>query len=375
MSRPSVKQLLINEISLLFTVKSSTRPWYLPLLAAITISAPIFFGAFYDQLAVGLQASLGAMVILNLPNTGSLRYRQLILFYCAIAMSVCFGLGLLAQNVPVLRLPIFAMITFTLVISGRYWRLPPPAGMFMMMAAAIALFIPIPLAQIAHNVGIIAAGSGFAWLMALLYNRVLIKLKRRSAAQEAEINSSSDYGYEPALWTESIIVTSVVTAALAIALYLGLSYPYWVPVSCFIIMQGMHLRTIWIKQLHRLLGTAFGVFIAWFLLSLSLSPIGVAAAIFLMMFWIETMVVRHYGLAVLIITPLTIFIAEFGRDHATAELSQGWWVYQELIQARFFDTALGCLIALAGGLIIHSRTIRRPLDVLESKMLEINKRR
>lgn len=44
------------------------------------------------------------------------------------------------------------------------------------------------------------------------------------------------------------------------------------------------------------------------LLSLSLSNLGVAVAIFLMFVWIKIIIVRHYALAVIMITPLTIFL-------------------------------------------------------------------
>lgn len=340
-------------------------------MAAITISSPIFVGVLFGQLALGIQASLGAMIVLNIPISGSLWRRQVTMLLCGLAMSASFGLGLLAQNAPLFRLPIFAIVTFALVVSGRYWRLPPPAGLFMMMAAAIALFMPVPLSQVIAKVGIVAAGSSFAFLMALLYNRLIMTARPKSSEENPKAKRA--IGYDPALLTESIIVTSFVVLALAAALLLDLSHPYWVPVSCFIIMQGMQLRTMWIKQLHRLIGTAVGIIVAWFLLSLSLSPIGVAIAIFLMMFWIETMVVRHYGLAVLIITPLTIFIAEFGGGHPAQ--GAGYLVYQNLISARLLDTALGCLIALLGGLFMHSKHIRQRLVNIESRLLGHNKRK
>ncbi|MNU03053.1 hypothetical protein D3C72_2469530 [compost metagenome] len=60
--------------------------------------------------------------------------------------------------------------------------------------------------------------------------------------------------------------------------------------------------------------------------------------------------VRHYGFAVIFITPMTILLAE------AATLGQG--PVAALIEARFFDTVLGCLVGLAGGVCIHNARFR-----------------
>lgn len=381
MSQPALKQLIDDELSHLLTVKASSRPWHVPLLAALAISTPVLIGAIIGELATGIQSSLGAMVILNLPSEGSLWQRQRTLLYCALAMSSSFGLGLLAHHLPILRLPIFAIITFSLVLAGRYWRLAPPAGLFMVMASAIALFMTIPLEQIAAKVAVVAAGSSFAWLLALAYNALL--LKRSAPADQdptmvcnqslaaktvAKTKVASPPVQDSALIAESVIITGFVVLALAVGIYLQVSHPYWIPMSCLIVMQGMHLRTMWIKQLHRLLGTIAGVFVAWGLLTLALAPIAVAATIFFMMLWIETMITRHYGLAVMIITPLTIFIAEFGGGHAASLATGGTMAAQALIEARLLDTALGCFIALLGGLFMHSKLIKRMVAASAAKV-------
>ena len=72
---------------------------------------------------------------------------------------------------------------------------------------------------------------------------------------------------------------------------------------------------------------------------------------FVLVFIIESTVVRHYGFAVIFITPLTILLAEaamLGQLPAAAEL----------IQSRFNDTVLGCLVGLVGGICLHNRHFR-----------------
>jgi uncharacterized membrane protein YccC len=90
----------------------------------------------------------------------------------------------------------------------------------------------------------------------------------------------------------------------------------------------------------------------------------VALAILTMMLCIETLVDRHYGLAVIFITPLTIFIAEYGSGLPFTEQA-----YQEVILARLFDTIIGCLVGLSGGVVIHSTNLRVPMRRMENWLL------
>ena len=351
-----IKALIDGELAHLLTVNRSKRPWHMPIIAAIAISFPVFVGAYFDALSSGIKASLGAMVILNIPLVGKLPYRLVTVMAWGFAMSLCFALGLIAQQVPLLKLPIFTLMAFGIVIFGRYYRQPPPAGLFVMMAGAIALFIPLPLEDILRATGLVMLGSGFALVMALLYS--LFLLATRPATP------TPTYSYEPDTITESLIVASFVSLALLIAVTLQLSNPYWAAVSCFLIIQGIHLRTMWIKQIHRLLGTVLGVVLASWMLSWGLSIWGVALAILTMMLCIETLVDRHYGLAVIFITPLTIFIAEYGSGIPFSESA-----YQEVIRTRLFDTVIGCLVGLSGGIVMHSTNLRIPLRRIENWLL------
>ncbi|MGM8885077.1 FUSC family protein [Psychrobacter sp. 1U2] len=353
----TIRRLITGEIEHLMTVNQSRRPWHMPIIAAIAISFPVFVGAYFDALSAGIKASLGAMIILNLPFIGSLPQRLVTVMAWGFAMSLCFALGLIAQQLPFIKIPVFALVAFAIVVFGRYYHQPPPAGLFVMMSTAIALFIPVPLTQIIAATGLVMLGSGFALIMALLYSLWLLATRERT-----DLPAQS---YQPETISESIMVAGFVSLSLSLALVLAMPYPYWAAVSCFIIIQGIHLRTMWIKQFHRLLGTLIGMGVAAWMLSWHLTLWQVAAAIFVLMLCIESLVDRHYGLAVIFITPLTVFIAEYGSG-----LPPSQQLYQEVIQARMLDTALGCLIGLVGGMAMQSAKLRAPLNRLERWLLE-----
>ncbi|HAR76728.1 MAG TPA: FUSC family protein, partial [Psychrobacter sp.] len=269
---------------------------------------------------------------------------------------LCFAFGLVAQQVPIIRLPVFMLIAFGVVMFGRYYRQPPPAGLFVMMAGALALFIPLPLEKIMSATGLVMLGSAFALIMGLLYS--LFLLATRPATP------TPTYSYEPDTISESIIVAGFVSLALLIPLMLDMPNPYWAAVSCFLIIQGIHLRTMWIKQIHRLLGTLVGAGLASWMLSWGLPIWGIAISILVMMLCIESLVDRHYGLAVVFITPLTIFIAEYGSGLPLTSAA-----YQEVTRARLLDTLLGCMVGLGGGIVMHSTNLRLPLRRMENWLL------
>lgn len=58
------------------------------------------------------------------------------------------------------------------------------------------------------------------------------------------------------------------------------------------------------------------------------------------MFIIETLIVRHYGLTVVFITPMTLLLAESALGTVALE---------QLVQARLVDIALGSLIGFLAG--------------------------
>jgi uncharacterized membrane protein YccC len=153
--------------------------------------------------------------------------------------------------------------------------------------------------------------------------------------------------------TDSVLIGVFVGLSLLAALALQLQRPYWVVVSCLAVIQGASLRAVWNKQLQRMLGTGIGLMVAWGLLLMPLNAWSIALTMMALTFVIEMTVVRHYGFAVVFITPLTLLLAE------AATLAGG--SPAALIEARFMDTLLGCVLGLAGGACLHHARFRAAL--------------
>jgi uncharacterized membrane protein YccC len=158
---------------------------------------------------------------------------------------------------------------------------------------------------------------------------------------------------------DSIIIGASVGLAQAAAEALELDRPYWASVACLVVVQGATFRAVWSKQFQRVLGTAGGLLLAGLLLALPLGPWGRCLMMMAMTVVVETLVVRHYAIGAVFFTPLSIFLVEAAKAHPDTG---------PLVQARFFDTLLGSVIGMLGGVAIHHAraraAIRRALERL-----------
>ncbi|AYH43005.1 FUSC family protein [Azoarcus sp. DN11] len=335
--------LLREELRQLVTIKPSDRPWQMPFGAALASGLPLMVGAYFDHMDYGLISSLGGLVFLYLPET-PLHHRMVALMACAFAMTASYALGVMSHLVPPLMMLVLTFTAILVTMVCRFYRVGPPGSLFFIMAASIGAYSPGDVLAVPLKVGLIAMGCLLASLIAFFYSVYILRQRDPKPALPLPPPTFDFVVFD------SVVIGLCVGASLALAQLLQLERAYWVPVSCLAVMQGMNLRAVWNKQLHRLLGTAIGMLVSWGLLSLPLGNWSISVVMIALTFVVETAVVRHYGFAAIFITPLTILLAEaatLGHGSAT-----------ELIQARFLDTLLGCLVGFAGGICLHSPRFR-----------------
>ena len=97
--------------------------------------------------------------------------------------------------------------------------------------------------------------------------------------------------------------------------------------------------------MQRIVGTVLGLLLFLGLLALPLDKWTISLMVMTLSFIVEVMIVRHYGFAVIFITPLTLFLAEaatLGHDMPTG-----------ILQARLVDPIAGSLVGLASGFCLH----------------------
>ena len=240
------------------------------------------------------------------------------------------------------------LLAFGVQWTATYFRMKPPGSFFFLMIASIAICMPFDLETIPVKIGLVGMGTMLACMLALVYSLYIVrKFPARNEPVQLKIKKYHN--------TITAAITGIfVGLSLFIGNLLNLANPYWVPISCLAVMQGVSLEHIWQRSFHRVLGTLIGLGFAWVLLLQHLTPLTICILIFILQFIIEMLVVRHYGLAVIFITPLTILLAEAGSALSANP--------NELIPSRLFDIVLGSVIGAIAGWFIHHEQLREKAE-------------
>ena len=151
--------------------------------------------------------------------------------------------------------------------------------------------------------------------------------------------------HSTAAWRRALATALAAGAADALATWLHLGHPYWAAVSAVVPMATLGTVDRLVRARHRAGGTVLGIALAYMLFSFQLSPWGLVIAIGLLQLSAELMVIRHYGIAMMFVTPLSLAVAELGEPQPAVHL----------IWARTLTTAIGLAFGLTAVLADHSR--------------------
>lgn len=337
-----------DEISKLLAVNPHRRPLSLPVVAALSSGLPLFIGVYFGHFEYGLLSSIGAMSFLYLPQT-ALIHRMVTLLCVVTLLTASFSVGLVAYHFPAFLVLLITVLTIIITMLCRYFNIAPPGNFFFLMAAMIAAYIPHQIEQIPTLVGLVFLGGLFACVLGFAYSLFML-WQNNATPSPPPINRDIKL-----VIVDALIIGIFVGFSLFLANLFAMPKPYWVPVSCAAVMQGITFRAVWTKQAHRLMGTGVGLGLTWLLLWLNPQSWWLCLLMMSLSFIIEILIVKHYALAVIFITPLTIFLAEAGGGSGVVSIS-------ELIHSRFFDTLLGCFMGLLGAASLHFLGLRNWLE-------------
>jgi len=343
MDSRALGERLREELVQLTRIAPSSRPWQMPFAAALCSGLPLLVGAWFGHLDYGLISSLGGLTFLYLPET-PMHHRMVMLMASAFGMIASYALGVASHLFPLAMVPALTFTAILVTMVCRYYNLGPPGSLFFIMAAAIGANTPGDIYGVPLKVGLLTMGCLLASLIAFAYSLFIL---RRQPPRPIPALPEPTFDF---VVFDAVVIGTFVGLALALAQLLDLAQGYWVPISCLAVIQGMSLRAVWTRQVHRIAGTAVGLLLAWGVLSLPLDPWTIGLTMIALAFCVEILIVRHYALATVFITPMTILLVEAG--------SIGQVPAETLIHARFWDTVLGCLVGLLGGLCLHSPRLR-----------------
>jgi hypothetical protein len=342
-----IKGLVAREIKGFFRLRQTERLWHIPVLASLCVGIPLLLGLYFDNLKSGLVASLAGLVILYLPASSTIANRMTMLLICSFGFMISYGVGLIFSFNPIVSAIVLGVFSTTVHWVTLYFKTRPPGSFFFIMVATMASCIPYNLHTIPERLGLMGMGTMLACLLALIYCLLTVKLY---PIQKSNSVSTIIMKNKYVNIVEALIIGLFMFGSLMIGRLLKLQNPYWVPISCAAVMQGASLYHIWQRVLHRVLGTYIGFALCWVMLSISKEPLSICISIIVLQFIVEMLVVRHYALAVIFITALTVLLTE-----AANPLIQD---PNLLVYIRFWDIALGSTLGFVGGWVLYHEKIR-----------------
>lgn len=352
---------LDKDLKLFFEYKKTDRLWHIPAIAAMSVAIPFFVAYFLGYGADGIQASIGGLVSLYI-HPGNIKRRMKVLLLTAIGFIISYTVGLVFSFDPYISAVAIAIFAMLVHLLTSKFRLPPPGNFFFIMVASIGCFLPSEPSMILPRVGILAIGAFWACFLGFLY---AVYITRRFPHQQ---KVKTPYKRKYHFRVESVLIGLTIGCSILVSHWLALPNPYWVPISCLAVIQGINQRFVWHRTLQRIGGTTIGILIAWLLLSFNTHPLFLGLWIMIFQYFIEYFIVRNYGLAVVFITPMTIFLAETGNFSEIATT--------DLMFYRMYDIAVGAIIGAIGGSLIHSNSIytRTRLYLMQVKRMFLKNR-
>lgn len=337
---------------------SGPRNLEVGLRAAFAVAVPLFALFAVGRLDLTAYATFGAFTALYGRNEPyRIRVRTLSVAAAALLLSIAAGTGLAVVGEPL----VLVVIALVLVVGGgtlfvTVFQMVPPQALFFVFALLVCAAVPTPAADALPRIGLAAATAAFAWLLTMsgwairripgISSGILARwelvtdLRRRPAVDLAAFGDAR-------VWlTVGQNVVGVLIAG-GVALAFGFGHAYWAVVSLVAVIPPARAAHSISRSLHRIVGTIVGVGATALLLAWSPPAVVVICAIVVCQFFAEILVGRHYGAALVFITPLALSVSHLA---APAPLSV-------LVVDRVLETVLGAGVGIL--LVLLARGVER----------------
>jgi uncharacterized membrane protein YccC len=84
-------------------------------------------------------------------------------------------------------------------------------------------------------------------------------IRRKDISKDIKISTTINHYTN---FKEALIIGIAMALSIATGKFFKLEYPYWIPISCLAVLQGVNVGHIWQRGIHRVLGTLIGLGIA-----------------------------------------------------------------------------------------------------------------
>jgi hypothetical protein len=316
---------------------------------ALAIGLPALAG----RADLGLLASTGALTSLYLTSMNRVaRLRRLPVLQALLLAAA--ALGALCAGSPVLAAVVLAAVTIGGAVLVTGLAVGPPGLVFVVLTTGVTIRLTAPpaIGGAGLDARVVLAAEAAGCLLALALAALALLLPGVRRADRQRPVEPVAFRLDPAARIVVLRLAIAAVVATAVSAPLGVHRVYWVLLAAVAALQAGRSRALTAaRAVNRVLGTLAGLLL--FAAVALLQPAGLLLALVaaVLQFVTELVVVRHYGVALVFITPLALTIADAGAHQSVGAV----------MLERLGDTALGAAVALAvlvGDLLVE-RTIAR----------------
>lgn len=310
--------------------------------ATLAVAIPLIVLALVGRIDWVLYASFGSMTALfGRSEPYRLRARSVSVAAVGMVASIAFGLVMAAVGAPLALLTLGLVLVLVLgVLLIATMGLFPGTPLFFVFAYTVVSQVPVEREEVVPRLLVGLAAAAFAWLVTM--SGWLLRRSAPARATPLFKELPRQPRFNPAAYRDARVWLSIgqmVVGALisgGLAIIVGIGHPYWAVVSLVAVLPSPGAAHSTTRAFHRIFGTAAGVVVTALVL-LPGPPVWVLILVIaISQFGAEILVGRHYGAALLFITPLALTAAHLASPMPVSEL----------LVDRVVETALGGAVAL-----------------------------
>lgn len=233
-------------------------------------------------------------------------------------------------------------VTLCAVVTGLLsdrLRWVPPGPIFAVFACGACASVPVSPAMVPVALGLAASSAGFAVAVGWVEERV-----RRIAAEPGMGRSPWPLRRDRVKVQALRLLVCVPLVGVAMTAS-GIGHPYWAMVAVVVPMVPAPVHGQVVRGINRGAGTVGGIGVAWVLLSLPLEGLALIAVAVVLQALAEFSVVRHYGIAMLCITPLALVMGQLAARLPV----------HELLVDRLVETVVGAVVGIIAVVVTRDR--------------------
>ena len=324
----------------IFNVRETNDSLIRVIGAALCTAIPMIIGYFSGNMSIGTFGAIGAFVFLSYENIPLAKLMQKYIFIALAMLAGCF-LGMMATFVPWTIPLLLALVSMAGTLVFRILNVPSPGAFFIVMVTAMGTGMHPDAKQIPTDILFVALGALVSLLVGLSVAWIIQNLGNQPPKQNKL--TVQDHIFHTLKNDNDLLISTLhVGMTMFLASYIGQSIgignPYWIVISCFAVLQPRELKSVFTRNLQRIMGTFIGLGIGGLILSLQLELKYTIVVIIILNLLIEYCMVRNYAIANFFTTPMALMLSN---------LSRGQFI-QDLVKYRLLGVLIGSIIAVLG---------------------------